>query len=60
MGEETHRGFGFVDYYTEADAKVRSGYQILRTTPCVDLFFIFRNPLRPYVKVRICMVDAWC
>lgn len=24
MGEETHRGFGFVDYYTEADAKVRS------------------------------------
>lgn len=23
MGEETHRGFGFIDYYTEADAKVR-------------------------------------
>lgn len=58
LGQETHRGFAFVDFYTKTDAKVINlflFYFVFLTDLCLIFFFFYRKHLM--LKVHIYMVE---
>lgn len=59
VGEETHRGFGFVDFFSESDAKVRCWTRQTQTRRNLFVSF-YRKPLKRSATVHICTAGAWC
>lgn len=43
VGEETHRGFGFVDFFSESDAKVSSCRSIVLVCNFINIGFCFQK-----------------
>lgn len=59
-GEDSHRGFGFVDFNTKSDAKVRMSVQFIDRNKFIGNGLHYRKHLRHCATVRICMDVVWC
>lgn len=59
-GEDSHRGFGFVDFNTKSDAKVCLSVQFNDKNNFIGMHSPYRKHSKHCATVRICMVDVWC